>query len=256
MNVLKDTLKNNAILFFWFLVFGLYLVLGRVGEEAGNIPIVLAVWDYWTGGEWGMLVSALGATLLRALTVSLLILLLSFFAVCISYFWNRISALMTILMGLSLLPTVYLIFFLQQINGSLLKGALVPVMVLTFSNLVLFFFYMELRKDLFEEFNKEYHILSKQLGIRSLLLSARKKVLLIVIEKFRALFIMVFSTTVFAEHKLDVAGGIYSLLFQTATEGKERLDIFYGQLVFILVFILVFLFLYDLFTVYIKKRCF
>jgi hypothetical protein len=173
----------------------------------------------------------------------------------LSYFKPKASPYISALVAFSLLPTVYLIFLLKSmINGIPLDNKLFLVCALAYSNLILFFFYMGFRKELAEEFAKEYHSFAKMLGVKSILASSAKKISLIVMERFRPLFIMVFSSTIFAEHKLDVAGGIYYLLYKTTTSFEGRDDIFYGQLLFILLFVLLFLLVYDSFTNMVKTR--
>lgn len=244
----RDIIKNNRVVLAWFFIFALYLTATKTSVWGD-------IWSYWRSGEWGVLVSALVTTLSAAFPVAVIVLVLAFLCAWISYFYSWFSPVLTLLMSLSLLPTVYLVFLARGIVSSALldnHGFLVGVLV--FSNLVLFFFYTSFRKDIHDEYQKEYHQLARLLGVRSFLGSAYKKILLIVMERFKPLFILVFSSTIFAEQKLDISGGIYYLFYMTIKSGGSRLDIFYGQLVFILLFVVVFLVLYDLMAITIKRR--
>lgn len=255
MNSFFQSIRNNRILLLWFLVFVLFLVFTKTGSGEIDNSLITAVWTYWTGGELQVLIAALAATLATALPVTIAILFISLSMACLSYFKPKTSKFVSLFMGLSLLPTVYLIFLIKTlITGIPVDNKGFLVAVLTFSNLVLFFFYIEFRKDLFEEFEKEYHTFSRILGIGSVLVSARKRIVFILMERFKTLFVLVFSSTIFAEHKLDVSGGIYSLFYKTVTSAEGRMDIFYGQLLFILLFVVLFLVLYDTFINYIKNR--
>jgi hypothetical protein len=253
MNVLITSLKNNRFLLGWFSLFLIFLLCRP--PIAGSTNILNAVWDYWASGEWHVLLAALAATLTVALPVSIIILLVSLCCACLSYFRSKASPFITLFMAFSLLPTVYLIFLLKALFTHLpVDNKLFLIVVLSFSNLILFFFFMGFRKELHEEFGKEYHALARMLGVSNVLSSAAKKIGLILMERFRPLFVLVFSSTVFAEHKLDVAGGIYSLLYKTTTTVEGRMDIFYGQLLFILLFVVFFLVVYDILITLIKKR--
>jgi hypothetical protein len=113
---------------------------------------------------------------------------------------------------------------------------------------------MGFRKEIHEEFEKEYHSFARLLGVDNILSSSAKKIGLILMERFKPLFILVFSSTIFAEHKLDVSGGIYYLFYNTTMFTEGRWDIFYGQLAFILLFVVIFLLLYDIAAAFIKNR--
>ena len=255
MKVFSQSLKNNRVVFAWFLVFVLFLLFTPTPNPGKGERMLTTVWKYWNSGEGKILVAALGATLSTALPVSIAILFLSLCGAGLSYFKPIISPYITVFMGLSLLPTVYLVFLMKTLSGSIpTDNRLFLVSALVFSNLILFFFYMDFRKELYEEFEKECHTFSRMLGQNNLLRSSARKICLILLERFRPLFILVFSSTIFAEHKLNVAGGIYTLLYKTTTSIAGRPDIFYGQVLFILLFVVVFLLVYDLLTTFIKSK--
>lgn len=257
MNVFFKSFQHNWIVILWFIVFLLFLTFSRAGGDPGSGQLITAVWKYWSGGEWPLMVSALIATLSTAFPVSIAILFISLFFACLTYFKPKISPYVNVFMGLSLLPTVYFIFLIRALAADVpvnVDSKAFLVFVLVFSNLILFFFYMGFRKELYEEFAKEYHSLARLLGVNSILQSSAKKIGLLLMERFKTLFILVFSSTIFAEHKLDVSSGIYSLFYKTATSAEGRPDMFYGQLLFILAFVVVFLVLYDTVTVFIKKK--
>lgn len=254
MKLMMEALKNNRMLIFWFLIF-LFILIFKTSESGNSSEHLIAgIWNYLVSTEFAILMVALGSTLSVAFPVSLAILLISLFLACLSYFKPKTSWIATFLVLLSLLPSVYFIFFIKVITGNSPDNKGFLIFALTFSNLILFFFFMGFRKVLHEEFAKEYHHLAAQLGERSILKSSLKKIGLILMERFPPLFILVFSSTVFAEHKLDVSGGIYYLFYRTATFYRNRPDMFYGQLVFIFLFVVLFLVLYDFVTHLVKRR--
>lgn len=255
MRTIIGSLRNNRIVILWLCVFILFLLFSGVGKGEHSRSLINTIWSYWNGGEWKSLTAGLAATLSVAFPVTVAILFISLFFACLSYRRPRLSPYLTLIMGMSMLPTVYFIFLIKIITVKIpVDNRFFLLLVLTFSNLIPFFFYIGFRKEIYEEFEKEYHSFTRLLGVDNIMLSAAKKVSLIMMERFKTLFILIFSSTIFAEHKLAVSSGIYSLFYKTTMSMEGRQDIFYGQLAFILLFVVLFLIVYDICTIFLKMR--
>lgn len=215
------------------------------------------VFIYWQA-NLGFLFSALGNTLSIALPAAIFLLLISFFLALAAASRNKIAPWLSVLVIIiSLMPSVYLIHMLRIIiPGKNINSMTFAAFALIFSNLILYFFFLGFKKDIFEEFGKDYHFLSRQLGVTNKLVSARQKLVLIAAQRFLPLFIMVFSSTIFVESKLNVRGGIYTFLYSTVKSVEHRPDIFWGQFLFILIFVIILQVCYGAVLNYINTKYF
>jgi len=189
---------------------------------------------------------ALFRTLCLAALVSLAILAISFLLSGLAWRLPKWSVpLDLVVLAFCVVPTVYLIFLIQSsINLDFLPKHMALIGFLVFSNMILFYFYKQYQDDLFQELSRQYHAMSRQLGVANLFESAWKKVLVISLHRFRSLFIVVFSSTVFVEYKLRSSRGIYSYFYQTIFFDGDPAR-FWGQLLIILTAVIAFLLAYQ-----------
>ena len=258
MRALGKTIKENRVTFSWYGLLILFLSIQRAPNGIDG-SLVNRVLDYWNDHA-AFLFSALGNTLSVAFPVAAAMLIISFSLALAAVYKHIIGAGLKILVIVfSLLPSVYLVHlvrtlsFTAPVNSKIFAG-----LVLIFSNLVMYFFFLGFKKDIHEEFHKDYHFLARQLGVKSKLVSAGQKLALIAAERLLPLFIMVFSSTIFVESKLHIGGGIYTFLYDTvkSIDISNRPDIFWGQLLFILGFVLLLQLIYGTLLNHIKTRCY
>jgi len=256
--LLSKTFKENLVTLLWFGGLLLFLSL-KTGPPGTTGSLLGGALQYWQGHA-AILFSALGHTLSVALPASVVILLISFSTALLAANKPRLtSSLTAIIILISLLPSVYLVHLvriihpLAQVNSEAFAGG-----VLIFSNLVMYFFFLGFKKDISDEFAKEYHFLARQLGVKSKFRSSLQKLGLLGLERFLPLFIMVFSSTIFVEEKLNISGGIYTSLYDTvkSVNISSRPDIFWGKLLFILIFVVSLQFIYGIILNHVKTRYF
>lgn len=256
MRVLKKTLKDHMVTLLWFGILIIFLLFKPAPPGAAG-SLFKNVFMYWRAHA-DFLFSALGNTLSIALPAAIFLLLISFFLALAAASWNKIAPWLSVLViFISLMPSVYLIHMLRIVlPGKTFNSMTFAAFVLIFSNLVLYFFFLGFKKDILEEFGKDYHFLSRQLGITNKFVSARQKLVLIAAQRFLPLFIMVFSSTIFVESKLNVKGGIYTFLYGTVKSIDHRPDIFWGQFLFILIFVIILQLCYGAVLNYINMKYF
>lgn len=256
MNALNKTIKSNRVTILWYTV--VLLVLGFSQSPGSNGPsLAHGVLEYWTH-HGGQLFSQLGHTLTVAFPAAVVLLIASFIPALAAASKPILNTYLKILILLmSLLPSVYLLHLVRiMAPGASLNEETFAALLLVFSNLVLYFFYLEFKKDISRELRKDYHFLANQLGVKSKLASAAPKLVLITVERFLPLFIMVFSATIFVESKLNISGGIYTALYDNikSIDIGGRPDIFWGQLLFILGFLFILQLAYGTLLNYFKER--